>query len=171
MSSGNSARKNHRIVASPEAMAAVGARLAAGLLALTRERTRTQPIGCVVYLHGELGAGKTTLVRGVLRALGHDGRVKSPTYTLIESYPVPQAEHELHHLDLYRLEKPEEVVGLALRDLPPEDWLLIEWPEKGTGALPPADVVAYLEHAGTGRVVSFEALTAVGRVVVDKAGL
>ena len=164
------ALEHRHLVATPEAMDALGARLARGLLALV-DREDATATGCVVYLHGELGAGKTTLVRGVLHALGHDGRVKSPTYTLIESYPVPQASHELHHLDLYRLASPDEVVGLALRDLPPEDWLLIEWPEKGTGALPPADVVAYLEHAGTGRGVSFDALTPVGQAVVDNAGL
>jgi tRNA threonylcarbamoyladenosine biosynthesis protein TsaE len=157
-------------VPTPDAMDALGAKLAAGLAALDADPANDAPPGCVVYLHGELGAGKTTLVRGVLHALGYDGRVKSPTYTLIESYPVPQADRELHHLDLYRLVTPDEVTGLALRDLPVEDWLLIEWPEKGTGALPPADLVAYLEHAGSGRVVSFDALTPVGRVVVDKAG-
>lgn len=152
-------------IPTPAAMDALGARFAAGLRALP------PGAGCVVHLHGELGAGKTTLVRGVLHALGHAGRVKSPTYTLLESYPVGATTRELHHLDLYRLESPDEVEGLALRDLPAEDWLLIEWPEKGAGALPAADVAVWLEHAGEGRVVAFEALSPVGREVVDKSGV
>lgn len=151
------------VILTPDAMAALGATLAEGLSDLAADAT-----GCVVYLHGELGAGKTTLVRGVLHALGHDGRVKSPTYTLLESYPVPKTECELHHLDLYRLVTADEVVGLGLRDLPVSDWLMIEWPEKGAGYLPPADVVAYLEHAGSGRVVAFDALTPVGRRILDE---
>jgi len=171
---------NRRTVPTPEAMDALGAQLAQGLRALAASARAAEESfspngeaggGCVVYLHGDLGAGKTTLVRGALHALGHDGRVKSPTYTLTESYPVPEAARELHHLDLYRLTSPEEVNGLALRDLPSTDWVLIEWPEKGGEALLPADLVAYLEHAGTGRVVSFDPLTPAGRVVVEAGGL
>ena len=155
------------VIETPEAMAALGAQLAGGL---------PDDAGCVVYQRGELGAGKTTLARGVLRALGHAGRVKSPTYTLIESYPIARdgagdggGERQLHHLDLYRLASPEEVAGLALRDLDPLDWLLIEWPENGGDALPPADLVVYLEHAGSGRAVGLDPLSPVGQRLVKDA--
>lgn len=96
--------------------------------------------GLAVYLHGDLGAGKSTLARGWLAGMGYAGRVKSPTYTLLEPYSLPNG-RELAHLDLYRLADPEELEFLGLRELSdPEHWLLIEWPEKGAGHLPTADV-------------------------------
>ena len=118
---------------------AFGARLAALLCA-----------GDVVHLAGELGAGKTTLVRGVLRALGHAGAVKSPTYTLVESYQLGAL--TVHHFDLYRLRDPLELEDLGVRDY--QDGaavLLIEWPERGAGAVPAADLVLELALAGRGR--------------------
>lgn len=94
--------------------------------------------GGVVTLSGDLGAGKTTLVRGLLRALGHEGRVKSPSYGLIESYRV--GGRDIHHLDLYRLGHGEEIEYLGLEDLlTPGSLVLIEWPERGRGWLPPID--------------------------------
>ena len=96
--------------------------------------------GLVVYLEGELGAGKTTLSRGMLAGMGHVGRVRSPTYTLLEPYDLPGGVR-LAHLDLYRLADPEELEFLGVRELSGTGhWLLIEWPEKGAGHLPPADL-------------------------------
>lgn len=93
--------------------------------------------GGVVYLHGDLGVGKTTLVRGILRAFGYQGRVKSPSYGLIESYEFDDL--SVHHLDLYRLGDGEEITYLGLEDLfNGPTLLLIEWAEKGQGYLPPA---------------------------------
>lgn len=104
----------------------------------------------VIYLRGELGSGKTTLVRGLLRALGHTGAVRSPTYTLIEPYD--GVEPPVVHLDLYRLSDPEELDYLGLRDLLGRAaLLLIEWPERGAGALPRPDLEVRLEHAGAAR--------------------
>lgn len=100
----------------------------------------------VIYLHGELGAGKTTLVRGLLRGLGYQAPVRSPTYTLIEPYEA--VEPPVVHLDLYRLADPEELDYLGLRDLLERPGLiLVEWPERGAGALPPADLELFIEYA------------------------
>ena len=94
-------------------------------------------VGGVVYLSGDLGVGKTTLVRGLLRAMGYEGRVKSPSYGLIESYELEGL--SVHHLDLYRLGHPEEIEYLGIADLLDDNsLLLVEWAEKGSGYLPPA---------------------------------
>jgi tRNA threonylcarbamoyladenosine biosynthesis protein TsaE len=93
----------------------------------------------VVTLSGELGAGKSTFARGVLRALGARGPIKSPSYTLIESYELPAL--TVLHLDLYRLRDPDELENLGLADYHRPGFLwLIEWPERGAGRLPPADL-------------------------------
>ncbi len=106
--------------------------------------------GWIVLLHGDLGTGKTTLVRGVLRGLGHVGAVKSPTYTLIEPYE-PKG-HLVFHLDLYRLGDPEELEYLGLRDLLGGDQLLlVEWPDRAGTALPPADIDIRIAYAAAGR--------------------
>ncbi len=106
--------------------------------------------GAVLYLQGELGAGKTTFVRGLLTALGHRGIVRSPTYTLIEPYQL--AHHALIHCDLYRLRDPEELDFIGLRDFADQQTLwLIEWPEKGAGYLPAADLLLALFHQVNGR--------------------
>ena len=111
--------------------------------------------GWVVHLHGDLGTGKTTLVRGILRGLGHEGSVKSPTYTLIEPYePGGRA---VYHLDLYRLGDPEELEYLGLRDLlGGEGLVLVEWPERAGSALPPADLEVRIAYAGEGRDLDIE---------------
>lgn len=101
--------------------------------------------GGMIHLEGELGAGKTTLSRALLRALGVQGAVKSPTYTLVEPYEV--AGRRVLHLDLYRLADPEELYGLGVLDeAPPAAWWLVEWPQRGGALLPAADVVLHLQH-------------------------
>jgi len=116
----------------------------------------------VVYLLGDLGAGKTTLVRGLIHALGYTGKVRSPTYTLVEPYvcePVP-----VFHLDLYRLADAEELEWLGLRDLLEEPALVVvEWPERGRGVLPPADLTIYMEYSGSGRVARLQSSSGAGK--------
>jgi tRNA threonylcarbamoyladenosine biosynthesis protein TsaE len=119
-----------------------------------------------IYLHGDLGAGKTTLVRGLLRGLGHSGAVKSPTYTLVEPYDL--AGRTVYHLDLYRLGDPEELEWIGIREIfAPGHLCLVEWPERGRGALPEADLQLDLEYAGAGRRIRADARTARGREVLD----
>jgi tRNA threonylcarbamoyladenosine biosynthesis protein TsaE len=125
------------------------------------------PDAGVIYLRGELGAGKTTLVRALLRALGHLGTVKSPTYTLVESYAV--AGKQVFHFDLYRIADPEELEYIGLRDyLDGKSLLLLEWPERGAGVLPPADLDIELRFDEEVRTVGITALSALGRVVLDQ---
>lgn len=112
--------------------------------------------GGVVFLSGELGAGKTTLVRALLRALGHDGAVRSPTYAIVEPYRIDGL--EVYHLDLYRIADPDELEYLGLREwLRPGVLLLVEWPERGQDALPVPDLHLHLDYAGEGRRLRIEA--------------
>ena len=118
-------------------------RLARGFAPIVRN-------GATIHLHGDLGAGKTTFARALLQALGVGERVKSPTYSLIESYRV--VELGIHHLDLYRIADVEELEWLGLPDLlEGRSLLLVEWPERGAGALPVPDLTLSLEHAGEHR--------------------
>jgi len=121
--------------------------------------------GARIWLQGELGAGKTALSRSLLRALGETGPVKSPTYTLMEPYEFP--DRPCCHMDLYRLADAEELAFLGIRDLDdPATLLLVEWPDKGAGFLPQADLIIQLSHADPGRKVAFEALTERGRQIL-----
>lgn len=145
------------------AMPAVGQHLAEALRAEQ---------GGIVYLDGSLGMGKTTLSRAVIQACGWPGRVKSPTYTLLEPYDCDDI--TLIHFDLYRLADAEELEFLGLRDylLPNTVWL-VEWPERGAGVLPEADVVVHFSDAGAadgsdGRLLAFAGATATGRRIVDR---
>jgi len=124
--------------------------------------------GGVVHLRGDLGAGKTTLVRGLLRALGHQGPVRSPTYTLIEPYDA--GGQRIYHLDLYRLSDPEELELLGLRDLLDEDaLLLVEWPERGHGVLPQAALTVEIAHAAPGRRITLSPAPAWARLFAGAA--
>lgn len=139
-----------RLLADDAATEAVGAALAPVLAGRAG----------VVTLRGELGAGKTTLVRGLLRALGHLGAVRSPTYTLVEPY-------ELHgsrvlHIDLYRIGDARELDGLGLREELGGALVLVEWPERATGALPPADLEITLRHDGAQRRLAAAAHSGLG---------
>ena len=110
------------------------------------------PRSGIVFLSGELGAGKTTLVRGVLRSLGHVGAVKSPTYTLCEPYSIGD-DASICHFDLYRLGQAEELEFLGFRDyLSSGSLLLIEWPERAAGGLPAPDIEIRLNHCDSGRI-------------------
>lgn len=126
--------------------------------------------GLVIYLEGELGAGKTTLARGFVRGLGYEGKVKSPTYTLVEEYPV--GDRSCFHFDLYRLADPEELEFMGMRDfLLDKDILLIEWPEKGAGFLPGADIFAHIQYLKNGRQVEFSARTEKGNLFLEQLPL
>jgi tRNA threonylcarbamoyladenosine biosynthesis protein TsaE len=125
--------------------------------------------GVVVYLQGELGAGKTTCVRSLLRSLGVTGLVRSPTYTLVETYRV--ATLTCVHVDLYRLQSLTEVDELGLRDqLGPASLLLVEWPERGGAALPPADLIVSLGYAGSARLAGLSADTILGIQWLENLG-
>ena len=121
----------------------------------------TTATGVVLYLHGELGAGKTTCVRSLLRALGVVGLVRSPTYTLVENYVL--AALTCVHVDLYRLQALTEVDELGLRDLlGPGCLLMVEWPEKGASALPPADLQLTLLYSNDARRARLQGQTLIG---------
>ena len=123
--------------------------------------------GLQLQLHGDLGAGKTTFTRGLLRGLGHTGRVKSPTYTLVESYSLPNA--TVHHFDLYRFNDPQEWFDASFADYLAADTLcIVEWPQKAAGVLPSPDLVLELQLADDGRNYRLVAHSETGKACLSR---
>jgi tRNA threonylcarbamoyladenosine biosynthesis protein TsaE len=151
------------VIVSEVAMEPLGQDLAAALRAQA---------GAIVYLDGTLGMGKTTLSRSVIQACGWAGRVKSPTYTLLETYECDDV--TIVHFDLYRLADPEELEFMGLRDyLVPNALWLVEWPERGRGVLPPADLVIHFNDVASSgetdcRQISFTGATETGQRIVNQ---
>jgi tRNA threonylcarbamoyladenosine biosynthesis protein TsaE len=108
---------------------------------------------CIIHLYGDLGTGKTTLVRGFLRGLGYQGIVKSPTYTIVEPYTIDK--NTIYHFDLYRLSDSEELEYLGIRDYL-DSICLIEWPEKGKDFIPKPNLKIYLSHHKTARILEIK---------------
>ena len=127
--------------------------------------------GLVIYLHGDLGAGKTALTRALLHAAGHTGKVKSPTYTLAEPYQVTLAGRavDVIHFDLYRMSSAEEFLDAGFRENFNKDNIcIVEWPEKGAPVLPAPDLNVLLNVAGEGREVELQALSDLGSLCLDR---
>ena len=120
----------------------------------------------LVFLNGPLGAGKTHLVRAVLVAMGHQGAVKSPTYTLIERYRI--GDRAICHLDLYRIADPGELEFLDLREAIASEIVFIEWADRGRGYLPPADLEIDLDYAGEGRSLAMRATGPRGAALIQR---
>jgi tRNA threonylcarbamoyladenosine biosynthesis protein TsaE len=137
----------------------------AGTTALGAALSRAIAPGMAIYLHGDLGAGKTALTRALLHAAGHSGHVKSPTYTLSEPYSVQLDGRAVNviHFDLYRMSSPEEFLDAGFReDFNGENICIVEWPEKADPVLPPPDLHIFLTVAGEGRDVELQASSALG---------
>ncbi len=132
------------------------------MLALAESMAQRLRPGQLLYLQGDLGAGKTTFVRGLLRGLGYRGHVKSPTFTLVEHYEA--ADLVIYHLDLYRLESPEEIESMGMRDYVSGTGVcVVEWAERGEGILPSPDTRIVIHHDGDRRIVDIDCYTEVGR--------
>ena len=129
---------------------------------------------CVIYLHGDLGAGKTTLTKGIMQGLGVKEKIKSPTYTLVETYPLslktesPKSNFTAYHFDLYRLSDPEELEFMGMRDYDTDNSILIiEWPNRGEGFLPKADIHVYIDYFGEKRKLRIVGSTDRGAEVIN----
>jgi tRNA threonylcarbamoyladenosine biosynthesis protein TsaE len=123
--------------------------------------------GMVIYLTGELGAGKTTFARGILRGLGYPGNVKSPTYSLVELYKFSKL--YLYHFDFYRFEDPRELDDAGFREcFTAESVALVEWPQKAATVLPAADVTVSIRSEADGRLVEIKAHTEAGRRCIEQ---
>jgi len=123
--------------------------------------------GEIIYLKGELGTGKTTLVRGVLHKLGFTGSVKSPTFTIVEPYSIDN--HVIYHFDLYRLDDPEELESLGIRDYcDGQSICFFEWPEKGGNLLPSADINIEMTYLESTREVEFTSKSEVGKIILNQ---
>ena len=138
----------------------------AATLACGDKFSRIMANGLVVYLHGDLGAGKTTFVRGVLHGLGHVGKVKSPTYTLVEPYII--FNYNIYHFDLYRFIDEEEWDAAGFRDyFNAQSICMIEWPEKAAHVLPEPDIHVHLSHYQNARKIQFSAGSPLGNKCIE----
>lgn len=162
-----------KMVVGEEAMVELGAAIGSSLLTTSNEN---QTNSALVFFEGDLGAGKTTLCRGILHTFGHRGAVKSPTYTLVESYDLNPGELsadklstiQVHHFDLYRLGDPEELEFIGIRDyLQPGNYCLIEWPNRGEGILPTPDLNISIDVAVNERSekIDEQGVKTIGRTV------
>jgi len=143
-------------VSDPDAMELLGSKLA-----------RQAYAGMQVHLSGDLGAGKTTLVRGFLRGLGHTGTVKSPTYTLVESYK--QGPFDIYHFDFYRVKHPDEIEAIGFRDYRTDGAIcLIEWPEMAGGKIGQPDLLIRFSIDNTGRQLELTACTDQAKLLISK---
>jgi len=136
-------------------------------LALAKRFAGTLKSPCMVYLEGPLGAGKTTFVRGVLRGLGFQGTVKSPTYTLVEPYVLGNETLGLYHFDLYRLAHPEELLYLGIEDYALSGICFVEWPTRGEGVLKNPDITCNLSVKDKGRLALLKANTLLGHQMLE----
>jgi tRNA threonylcarbamoyladenosine biosynthesis protein TsaE len=143
----------------------------AGTAALGAALARVLQPGLSIHLHGELGAGKTALTRAMLHAAGHAGHVKSPTYTLAETYRITVGGEpaDAIHFDLYRMGGPEEFLDAGFRDhFNSANICIVEWPERAEQVLPPPDINISLAIAGEGRDVELQGLSAQGSQCLDR---
>lgn len=146
----------------------------AGTQALGAALARVLAPGLSIHLHGDLGAGKTFLTRALLHAAGHEGRVKSPTYTLVEPYTIRLGGQavELMHFDLYRMGSPEEFIEAGFREhFGAGKVCVVEWPEQAAGLIPSADIEVFLTASGEGRTVELRALSDLGATCLEKLHL
>lgn len=156
------------VLANESATVAIGENIAKIVLEQYEQKKNQQSL--VVFLNGDLGAGKTTLTRGFVRGMGHQGNVKSPTYTLVEPYELPP--WQVYHFDLYRLSDPEELEYMGIRDYFADHCCcFIEWPEKGAGVLANADIIINMVYQEEQRLIELQACSIRGEGVLQQLTL
>lgn len=157
-------KKLEYFLADEQATIAVGKGLADVVLSWNEQNGKAQS-ALIVYLNGDLGAGKTTLTRGFVRGMGHVGNVKSPTYTLVEPYEL--LPWQVYHFDLYRLGDAEELEYMGIRDYFAENCCcFIEWPEKGVGLLAKADLIIDMAYQDEQRIITLQAESLYGEQII-----